>query len=204
VTGLNAAIGVLLALQERERSGLGQFVESSLFDCGLSLLHPHAANWFINGKRPGLSGNAHPNIYPYDSFPTGTVPVFVAVGNDRQFGQLCEQLGRRELASDARFATPGARSVNRAVLRAVLIDLLASLDGNALAETLMQRGVPCAPILGVDAALQHAHTTHREMVVSIGDSYRGVASPIKLSRTPATYRLAPPVALGSEATAKAE
>lgn len=204
VTGLNAAIGVLLALQERARSGRGQFVEASLFDCGLSLLHPHAANWFLDGKRPGLSGNAHPNIYPYDAFPTGTAPVFIAVGNDRQFGALCEQLGRCELAGDARFATPGARSVHRAALREALVDALAGQDGVALAETLMQRGVPCAPILGVDAALQHAHTRHREMVVSIGDDYRGVASPIKLSRTPATYRLAPPVALGDRATSTTE
>jgi len=85
VTGLNAVIGVLLALQERQRSGRGQFVEAALYDCGLSLLHPHAANWFGDGRLPGRTGNAHPNIYPYDAFPTRTVPVFLAVGNDRQF-----------------------------------------------------------------------------------------------------------------------
>ena len=73
-------------------------MEASLFDCGLSLLHPHAANWFLDGKNPGLTGNAHPNIYPYDAFPTRSVPVFLAVGNDRQFGLLCKHLQTEALA----------------------------------------------------------------------------------------------------------
>ena len=191
VTGLNAAMGVLLALQERARSGKGQFVEASLYDCGLSLLHPHAANWFANGREPGLTGNAHPNIYPYDAFPTSTAPIFLAVGNDRQFDLLCRHLDRPALAKDERYATAGARSTNRAELREELVELLAKLDGPALAEALMAIGVPCAPVLKVSAALQHPHTAHRGMVVRLGD-YTGVASPIKLSRTPATYRLAPP------------
>lgn len=198
VTGLNAALGVLLALQERGRSGKGQFVEASLFDCGLSLLHPHAANWFLDGRNPGLTGNAHPNIYPYDAFPTRTVPVFLAVGNDRQFGLLCRHLQAGDLASDPRFSQAGARSVHRQALRELLEQALAGHDGTQLAEALMQMGVPCAPILSVNAALQHPHTEHREMVVRIGDDYTGIASPIKLSRTPATYRHAPPTELQSQ------
>ncbi|MEO7159807.1 MAG: CoA transferase, partial [Polaromonas sp.] len=125
VTGLNAALGVLLALQERERSGRGQFVEASLFDCGLSLLHPHAANWFGNGKRPTLTGNAHPNIYPYDAFPTSSVPVFLAVGNDSQFGLLCQHLQTEAWASDPRFSQAGGRSVHRQELRELLEQALA-------------------------------------------------------------------------------
>ncbi len=193
VTGLNAALGVLLALHERHTSGRGQFVEASLFDSGLSLLHPHAANWFASGKEPRRTGNAHPNIYPYDAFPTGTDAVFLAVGNDRQFRLLCQHLGAAELADEALYATAGARSVNRAALREQLIALLASQDGPALAEALMAIGVPAAPVLSVSAALKHPHTAHRQMVVQVGDAYTGVASPIKLSRTPASYRLAPPV-----------
>ena len=193
VTGLNAALGVLLALQERHTSGRGQFVEASLFDSGLSLLHPHAANWFASGKEPRRTGNAHPNIYPYDAFPTGTDAVFLAVGNDRQFRLLCQHLGAVELADDALYATAGARSVNRAALREQLIALLASQDGPVLAEALMAIGVPAAPVLSVSAALKHPHTAHRQMVVQVGDEYTGLASPIKLSRTPASYRLPPPV-----------
>lgn len=193
VTGLNAALGVLMALQERTRSGKGQFVEASLYDCGLSLLHPHAANWFLDGKQPGLTGNAHPNIYPYDAFPTATAPVFLAVGNDKQFALLCQHLGQPALASDENYRHARSRSVNRAALRQALETALSGHDGPALAQALMDIGVPCAPVLTVDAALQHPHTAHRDMVVKIGDSYTGVASPIKLSRTPASYRLAPPV-----------
>jgi crotonobetainyl-CoA:carnitine CoA-transferase CaiB-like acyl-CoA transferase len=193
VTGLNAALGILLALQDRARTGQGQFVETTLYDCGLSLLHPHAANWFMDGREPRLTGNAHPNIYPYDAFPTRTVPVFLAVGNDRQFALLCQHLGVPALASEPDFAEAGDRSRNRAALRTRLLELLAHHDGPALAQSLMDIGVPTAPVLPVSAALQHPHTAHREMVVSIGDSYKGVASPIKLSRTPATYRLPPPI-----------
>lgn len=192
VTGLNAALGVLLALQERARSGQGQFVEASLYDCGLSLLHPHAANWFADGKTPRLTGNAHPNIYPYDAFDTCTTSIFLAVGNDRQFGLLCQFLKAVQLSQDSRFATAGARSVNRAELRALLEVIFSKLDGDALAQELMAIGVPCAPVLSVAQALQHPHTTHREMVVHMGDDYTGIASPIKLSRTPASYRHIPP------------
>jgi crotonobetainyl-CoA:carnitine CoA-transferase CaiB-like acyl-CoA transferase len=191
VTGLNAALGILMALRERERSGRGQFVEAALYDSGLSLLHPHAPNWFMDGRQPGRTGNAHPNIYPYDNLRTGTEPVFFAVGNDRQFGILCRHLGVPALAQDERFATAGARSTNRAALKAELERLLQAHDGPALAEELVRAGVPCAAVLQVDQALQHPHTAHRQMMVELPGGYRGVGSPIKLSRTPATYRVAP-------------
>lgn len=191
VTGLNAALGVLLALQERERSGRGQFVEAALYDSGLSLLHPHAANWFMSGKTPGRTGNAHPNIYPYDTVPTATDPIFLAVGNDRQFRIFCQHIGVPELADDERFATAGARSVNRAWLKGALESRLATYDGKVLADELAAAGVPCAPVLSVPDALQHPHTAHREMVVEMPGGYKGLGAPVKLSRTPATYRYAP-------------
>jgi crotonobetainyl-CoA:carnitine CoA-transferase CaiB-like acyl-CoA transferase len=190
VTGLNAALGIMMALHERESSGHGQFVESTLYDSAVSLLHPHAANWFLNSKRPVLTGNAHPNIYPYDAFPSATVPIFMAVGNDRQFALMSKHLGTT-WHEDERFTSAGGRSTNRADLRALMEAALASHDGAKLAEDLMQIGVPCAPILSVDQTLQHPHTAHRGMLVEIGD-YRGIGSPIKLGRTPATYRKAPP------------
>ena len=190
VTGLNAALGVMMALQERERSGRGQFVEAALYDSGLSLLHPHGANWFMDGRVGGRTGNAHPNIYPYDSLRTGTEPVFLAVGNDRQFALLCKHLGAADMAAEPRFATAGMRSVNRDELKERLEALMSAHDGARLADALVQIGVPCAPVLGVDAALQHPHTAHRQMVIEM-DGYRGIASPIRLGRTPATYRIAP-------------
>ena len=192
VTGLNATIGVLLALQERARSGRGQLIEAALYDSGLSLLHPHAANWFLDGKSPKRTGNAHPNIYPYDALCTGTDPIFLAVGNDRQFATLCQCIGVPALAEDPLYADARSRSVNRDRLKMQLESALASFDGRQLVDTLMAKGVPAAPVLPVDAALTHPHTAHRGMVVELEEgSYRGIASPIKLSRTPASYRHAP-------------
>ncbi len=197
VTGLNAALGILMALRERQASGLGQLVEVALYDCGLSLLHPHAANHLLDGRLPRRSGNAHPNIYPYDTFATATEPIFLAVGNDRQFATLCSLLGDEALAREETFAGNGQRSVHRVQLKQRLEALLATQDCAPLARRLVEAGVPCAPIQDVATALADAHTVHRGMVVGIGDSYRGVASPIKLDRTPASYRLEPPRLAGS-------
>ncbi|MET0334491.1 MAG: CoA transferase [Rhizobacter sp.] len=191
VTGLNAVIGVLLALQERQRSGQGQFVEAALYDSGLSLLHPHAANWFLDRRTPQRTGNAHPNIYPYDSLRTGTDPIFVAVGNDRQFASFCRCIGLANLAQDERYRLAGARSVNREGLKQQLEAALAGFDGRTLVDQLMAEGVPAAPVLSVNAALEHPHTAHRGMVIKMEGGYRGVGSPVKLSRTPASYRHAP-------------
>ncbi|RZM01952.1 MAG: CoA transferase [Variovorax sp.] len=191
VTGLNAVIGVLLALQERQRSGLGQFVEAALYDSGLSLLHPHAANWFLDGRTPGRTGNAHPNIYPYDALATRTTPVFVAVGNDRQFAAFCRCIGNPALVDDPRYASAGARSIHRAALKEALEAGTRDFDGDMLVEALMAAGVPAAPVLSVDQALDHPHTAHRGMRVELPGGYRGIGAPVKLSRTPASYRHAP-------------
>jgi crotonobetainyl-CoA:carnitine CoA-transferase CaiB-like acyl-CoA transferase len=191
-TGLNAALGILMALHERSKSGKGQFVEAALYDCGLSFLHPHSANHLLDPSRvPGRSGNAHPNICPYDTFATRTVPIFLAVGNDGQFAKLAEQIGAPEMASDARFANNALRSANRIELKRLLEARLTTFDCEPLADRLIRAGVPCAPTRDIPSALADPHTAHRGMVVQIGD-YKGVASPIKLSRTPATYRSEPP------------
>lgn len=191
VTGLNAAIGVLLALQERERSGRGQFVDVALFDCGISILHPHNANYFASGARPGRSGNAHPNIAPYDSFHTAKGELFLAVGNDGQFAKMCRHLGCADLLDDPRFATNADRSQNRDPLRNILEQLLANFEAADLADALIRIGVPCAPVLAIDETMSHPHTRHREMVWEQGE-YRGSGPPVKLSRTPATLRRLPP------------
>ncbi len=191
VTGLNAAVAILLALNERVRSGLGQFLDITLYDCALSLLHPHAPNYFYSGKVPGRSGNAHPNIAPYETLPTANGPIFLAVGNNRQFTLLAQVLDTPGLAEDARYATNADRLRNRQALRDDLSALLTGHDAAVLADHLLRCGVPAAAVQTVDQALAHPHTRHRGMVLEQGD-YRGVGSPIKLSRTPATLRKLPP------------
>lgn len=199
VTGLNALAGILLALHERQRSGRGQSVDITLYDCGLSLLHPHLPNYFGSGRVTPRSGNAHPNIAPYDSYRTGGEPIFLAVGNDRQFARLCEHLGAEALLDDPRFADNGSRSVHRQALKQALEHHLAGHDGRALAEALIHLGVPCGAVSSVDQAVAHPHTTHRRMRVEMGD-YQGIASPVKLSRTPAHYH-SPPPGLGEHSRA---
>ncbi len=186
VSGLNAAIGILLALAERRVSGRGQYVDIALFDCALSILHPHAANWLNGAPLPGRSGNAHPNIAPYDSIACADGAVFLACGNDGQFAKLCAMLGL-DLAADPRFADNRSRVSNRDALKAVLEAAFAGEPAAPLAARLIAGGVPCAPVLDVAQALAHPHTAHRGMVVD-----NAIAAPIKLSRTPATYRLKPP------------
>ncbi len=191
VTGLNAAIGVLLALQERNKSGKGQFVEAALYDCGISLLHPHLPNYYLNGKVAKPSGNAHPNISPYDTFATKTGALFLAVGNNRQFMTLCKILDLSDVAEDARFANNAERNKNRDALKEKLEAALAGHECAVIAETLITSGVPCGAVRSIDEVVNDPHTIARGMIVDIED-YRGTGSPVKLSRTPASYRRKPP------------
>ena len=190
-TGLYAAFGILAALQERSRSGRGQMVEATLFDCGFALQHPHAANFFMSGEPPRLTGNAHPNIAPYDLFATRGRPLFLAVGNDRQFQRACRILGQPDLADDPRFRHNADRVRQRAALTAEIAALVAGLDGETIATRLVEEGVPAGAALGVADVAAHPHTRHREMVVA-KDAYTGTGIPLKMSRTPGAVRTTPP------------
>jgi crotonobetainyl-CoA:carnitine CoA-transferase CaiB-like acyl-CoA transferase len=189
--GLYAAVAVLMALIERARSGEGQFIDMTLYDAGIALMHPHISNYVLSGQVPGLTGNAHPNIAPYDKFPTRTVDVFMAVGNDRAFSRLCAELGAPELADDARFRTNGDRLGHRTELTAKLAALLADRDGEALCKRLLAAGVPAGPVRDVAEVWADAHTRHRAMAAEVGD-YKGWGLPIKFSRTPGAIARTPP------------
>lgn len=191
-TGMNAALGILLALQERARSGLGQSIDVSLYDTAVSVLHPFAPNYLYSGKVPHRVGNAHPNISPYDSYKTKTGPIFLAVGNDRQFAKMLGILGKPELAVDERFTSNAGRVVHRVALKVELEELLSEWDCLELENTLIRSGVPCGAVRTVDQVLAEPHTKHRELLVEI-DDYKGIGSPIKMSRSKASYRLKPPV-----------
>ena len=108
-TGLYSAIGILMALHERGQSGEGQYLDMALYDCGMALLHPQAANFFLNGKRPTGTGNPHPNLVPYDKYPTKTCEIFIASGNNGQFRKLCEMIGRPEWRTIPASPTTGAQ-----------------------------------------------------------------------------------------------
>jgi formyl-CoA transferase len=190
-TGLYSALGIMMAVHERTKSGLGQYLDMTLHDCGMALLHPQAANFFLNGKRPTPPGNAHPNICPYDKFATATGDIFIAIGNDGQFRKLMEILGKPEVANDPRFLNNGLRLQNVAVLTPILAELFAPTDGHELTLRMLKFGLPAGPVLGVDQAMVAEHTKTREMVKDIGD-VRTLGTPIKLSRTPGGPRRRPP------------
>ena len=190
-TGLNAALAIMMALHERQHSGRGQFVEATLYDCAVALLHPYAANWFLSGKPPQRTGNQHPNVSPYDQFSTKTKPIFLAIGNNRQFQRFCAEIGKPALAEDPRFRDNKDRVVNRAALRREIEGAMTALDGEALTARLLDRGVPCGVVQGLPDVLTHPHTRHRRMVYEEG-AYKGVGAPVKLSRTPPALRRTPP------------
>jgi formyl-CoA transferase len=191
-TGLYSAIAILMALNERHRSGQGQFLDMSLHDCGMALLHPQAANYFLNGKRPKALGNPHPNISPYSKFRTRTCEIFVACGNEPAWRKFCQFLGIEPLMDDPRFATNALRVENRAALDAILDERLASEDGHALCDAMLRAGLPAGPVLHVDEAMSAPHTAHRGMAVEMG-WFRALGTPIKMSRTPGGARATPPV-----------
>jgi len=190
-TGLYSAIAILMAVNERHGSGLGQYLDMTLHDCGMALLHPHAANHLLNGKRPVATGNPHPNLAPYATFKTRTCDIFMGVGNDSAFRKLCDFLGMPEVAKDPLFATNGARVTNREALTKLLDERFASEDGFELCPRMLAAGLPAGPVTHVDQALAAEHTAHREMVTELGE-FRALGTPIKMSRTPGGTRSAPP------------
>ncbi len=190
-TGLYTAIAILMAALERARSGKGQFIDMTLYDCAVSLMHPHVANWALSGKVPGLTGNAHPNISPYDKFRTNTTDIFVGAGNNRAFRRLCAELGHPELADDARFAENRGRVMNRVALTEELEKLMSHVDGYDLCDRLLRAGLPAGPVMNTEEVMNNPHTRHRDMDWSL-DWYRCTGTPIKFSRTPGALKRPPP------------
>jgi crotonobetainyl-CoA:carnitine CoA-transferase CaiB-like acyl-CoA transferase len=190
-TGLYSAVGILMAVHERSRSGIGQYLDMTLHDSAMALLHPQAANYFLNGRRPVATGNPHPNISPYEKYATRTCEIFIAAGNEGQFRKLCEAVGRADLLADPRFTDNAARVMNRPALREALQPAFEAEDGHDLCDRLIRGGVPAGPVLHVDEVLTSEHAAARSMVTEL-DGYRGLGTPIKLSRTPGGTRRTPP------------
>ena len=182
-TGMNACIGILMALYERNRSGKGQFVDATLYDSAIALHQPHAPNYFMAGQKPKLFGNSHGNLAPYANFPTKGRNIVIGAGNDGQFRKLVQMLGKPEMADDPRFRTNKDRLAHKAEMEAELRALTKDRDGEAFANELMRNGVPSGAVMEVPDVMEHPHTKHRNMVWE-KDGYRNVGNPVKLSRTP--------------------
>lgn len=190
-TGLYSATAILMAVHERQRSQQGQFIDMTLYDCAVALMHPHVVNYGLSGDIPVATGNAHPNISPYETFRTRTVDIFIGAGNNRAFSKLCAALDADELLSDTRFTNNADRVINRDELKVELEARLIRLDGAALCETLLAAGLPAGPIHDTAQVVAHPHTRHREMLIE-QDWYRMTGIPVKFSRTPGAVRRLPP------------
>lgn len=191
VTGLNLVIGVLLALRARDATGQGQMIDMALWDCAISILHPHSANWLWGERLPKLLGNAHPSLAPYDLFQTRTRPVFLGVGNDAQFKKACDVLECPELAADPAFSNVANRNTHREALTRALAARFKDQDGLALAKRLLEAGVPAGTLNSVAEVLSDPQSDARG-IVQHAPGYRGVSSPVKLSRNGASLRKTPP------------
>jgi crotonobetainyl-CoA:carnitine CoA-transferase CaiB-like acyl-CoA transferase len=204
LTGQNAAIAVLAALRERERSGRGQRVEVSLFDSALAGLVNVTQAVLVTGSEPRRWGNAHVTIVPYQAFDAADRPFIVAVGNDAQWRRLCTAMAADDLLEDARFVTNPGRVEHRDQVVAALAARFRARSASHWLAMMEAAGVPCAPVQTVGEAL--AEPAARDALWPMEGATYGatstVASPLGFSRTPAALRASPP-ALG-EHTAQIE
>lgn len=206
ITGLHATIGIQTALYERVRSGKGQLVEVNLLSSLLSALSNQASAHALTGSVPGLMGNAHPSVAPYQPLATKDRPLTVAATTNGQFAKLAESIGRPDLIDDARFRANSDRVAHRDILVAEIESVLTTNTADYWFETLSAVGIPCAPINDLGQAMELAVRLGLEPVVHPEGDADGIAqirNPIDLSRTPARY-LTPPPALNSLTIAVAE
>jgi len=197
LTGLYATVGILAAISERDRSGLGQHVDVALLDVQVAALANQAMNYLATGSQPQRVGNAHPNIVPYQDFPTADGRVIVAVGNDGQFKRLCAALGSPEWAEDPRFRTNPARIASRDELVPMITERMRGKPSAHWLQVLEEESVLCGPINGMREVFSHPQVLHRGMKVPIPGSEAPdsamLGSPLNMSRTGVEYRRAPPV-----------
>ena len=190
-TGLYAATGTLAALRERERSGEGQHLEVALLDSALAMLLNIGSGFLNTGELPVRSGNAHPSIAPYQTIPTASGDLALAVGNDAIFSRLCEELGRPELATDERFASNSERVVHRDALIELLSGIFAEESAQVWTVRLTAAGVPAGPVNDIREAYDFAQQLGLEPIVEL-DGVKSTRSPMRLSRTPADPQTRPP------------
>ena len=194
--GQNAVIAILAALQARERTGRGQYIDISLFDSQLGWLANVAENYLISGDLPKRYGNAHANIVPYQSFAASDGWFVITIGNDKQFEALCRVISKPELANDARFSVNSARVQNRGELISLIKPVF---KARPVSEWLSEIGdsFPCGRINNLEQVFSMPQVKEREMLIEMDHSRIGklplVGSPLKLSDSPVQYNSPPPL-----------
>ena len=194
--GLFAAMGILVALLEREKSGKGQHVETSLLQAQIFMLDFQAARYLVQGEVARQAGNDHPTSIPTGVFKTTDGFINIAATGQKMWRRLCETLDARGLADNPDYATGAARSQNRAALNAELGKLLSGRTSAEWVERLNKAGVPCGPIYSIDQMFADPQVKHLGMAQSVTKKDKSkmwlVAQPVKLSRTPSKLVARPP------------
>ena len=196
-TGLYATIGILAALRHRDATGEGQYIDLALLDVQTAVLANQAMNYLTTGKAPERLGNAHPNIVPYEAFPSADGYLILAVGNDSQFKSFCEVAGLNDLPADTRYATNRSRVANRETLVPMIRRAMVTKTTDEWIGVLEKANVPCGPINTLDRVFDNPQVQHRGMIRYLDHPVAGkvptVANPIKFSKTPISGETAAPM-----------
>ena len=196
LAALYALSGILLALRERDRTGVGQHVDIALFDSIVSTLSMPAGIHQATGRTPSRAGNEHPAIAPYEVLRASDGDVMIAAGNSRLWKKLCDAVGAPHLTEDPRFATNTLRVANRGALRHELETAFASFTVDGLIARLEEFGVACGRVRTVPQALEDPQVAARQMLLPLDDAelagFQVIGNPIKLSKTPARLYRRPP------------
>ena len=196
-SGMFAATAILAALRARDLTSEGQLVDISLFDSHIALLANVASNYLVGGEPPRRFGNAHPNLVPYEAFSARDGWFIVGVANDKQWGLLCDMLGRADMKADSRFATNGNRVANREILVDELNKTFSQRDVNDWLADLIRAGLPSGPINPIPEVFSHPQAQARAMTLEsehpTAGTVRLTGFPYKLSQTPAEIHRPPPL-----------
>jgi crotonobetainyl-CoA:carnitine CoA-transferase CaiB-like acyl-CoA transferase len=196
MTGMYASTAILAALTHRAETGVGQHIDLGLLDVQVGVLSNQAMNYLHTGELPKRMGNAHPNVVPYQDFPTEDGYMILALGNDNQFARLAQAIEKPEWADDPRFATNAQRVKNRESLISALIDITRTRTTKAWIEMFERIGVPCGAINDLEQVFKDPQVVARKMQMSMRHPKNGdmplVSNPIRLSETPVQYNHAPP------------
>ena len=198
MAGMYASVSVNAALRHAAVTGQGQYIDIGMMDTTVAMLANAGMN-YIHGDMLGRLGNAHPNIVPYQPFQTSDGYIIVAIGNDTQFARFCEMADCRHLAENPDFATNASRVGNRNALVPLLDQVFATRSSAEWLSGLEENKIGCGPINNLQQVFDDPHVKAREMVVNVPHPLTGdggaalIASPMKFSDTPVTYRHAPPL-----------
>jgi len=195
--GLYGCIGILAAVNHRNSTGQGQQIDIGMLDTHVAWLANQGMNYLATGENPPRLGNQHPNIAPYQEFPTKDGYIILAVGNDPTFERFCKAFGQEALLADPRFATNPIRVQNRQLVTDTLTPVMKSKTTAEWIEALEALKIGCGPINTLEQVFADPHVQARDMVVEMahgsGETVKVIANPVKLSATPPSYRSAPPV-----------